>query len=230
MEKLKSLIKSVKASRWLTRGDKSVRGKKAKGAVKADAIHPEELGKHEIPIPEDQLPKGWLHLQNLLLVNPQSPSGYSHIDHVMITPQCLFIVESKNYHGEIKGMRIEEEWTLRKQLKIPNPFIRHTEQIDAIRRQLVNYKDLRVVSLISFTMRARLNLENELRQMHSDELVGYDIEIFEMITRKYTRLKTEYPTAALSDLNIRHIYETLKKGNVTYSGIRAEHEAAQKGS
>ena len=230
MEKLKSLIKSVKTSSWLTRGSRLGHSKKESISNKKDAIHPEELGKHEVPIPEDQLPKGWLHLHDLLLVNPQSPSGYSHIDHVIITPQCLFIVESKNYHGEIKGMRIEEEWTLRKQLKIPNPFIRHAEQINAIKSHLSDYKELRVISLISFTLRARLNLENELRQMHSDELVGYNIEIFEMITRKFTRLKTEHPAAALSDLNIRHIYETLKKGNVTYKGIRAEHEAAQKGS
>lgn len=62
-----------------------------------------ELGEHKINIQLDQLPKGCKYVSDLMVANPKSRTGYSQIDHVVITPYGLFVIETKNYNGEIKG-------------------------------------------------------------------------------------------------------------------------------
>ncbi|HEY0827268.1 MAG TPA: hypothetical protein VGE40_04175 [Bacilli bacterium] len=49
------------------------------------------------------------------------------------------------------------------------------------------------VSMISFTMRCRFSIDPELRKIQSNDLVVYDVELSEFISRKLIRLKTESP-------------------------------------
>nr|WP_246354538.1 nuclease-related domain-containing protein [Paenibacillus phytohabitans] len=58
-----------------------------------------ELGEHKINIQLDQLPKECKPLSDLLLPNSRSRTGYTQVDHVVISPYCLFVIETKNYNG-----------------------------------------------------------------------------------------------------------------------------------
>nr|WP_258394594.1 nuclease-related domain-containing protein [Paenibacillus sp. MDMC362] len=65
------------------------------------------MGEHKINIQLDQLPKGCRYVNDLMVTNSKSRTGYSQIDHVVITPQGLFVIETKNYMGEVKGTRVD---------------------------------------------------------------------------------------------------------------------------
>ena len=65
------------------------------------AIRKGELGEYKIDIQLEQLPKDYLYISDLLVKNPQAKSGYSQIDHVVITTYGIFVIETKNYQGII---------------------------------------------------------------------------------------------------------------------------------
>ncbi|GIO36506.1 hypothetical protein J41TS12_13670 [Paenibacillus antibioticophila] len=63
----------------------------------------------------------------------------------------------------------------------------------------------------------------ELRQINSDELVVYDVELSEYISRKLTRLKLENSEPSLSPEQIDAIYDRLSKSNITDQAVRNQH-------
>lgn len=91
-----------------------------------------ELGEHKINIQLDQLPKECKSLSDLLLPNPKSRTGYTQIDHVVISPYRLFVIETKNYNGEIKGGRTDQQWTVSNRYKMYNPLKQNYGHIKAI--------------------------------------------------------------------------------------------------
>lgn len=182
-----------------------------------------ELGEHKINIQLDQLPKGCKYISDLMVANPKSRTGYSQIDHVVITPQGIFIIETKNYNGEIKGTRDNKSWSVSNRFKMYNPFMQNYGHIQAIKQFLPNYQESRYISLVSFTMRCRFSVDPELRKIQSDELIVYDVELSEYIQRKMNRIGAEKTHPVLAESDIQKIYQTLKEANITDAKIRAEH-------
>ncbi|BFH32558.1 NERD domain-containing protein [Paenibacillus melissococcoides] len=181
-----------------------------------------ELGEHKINIQLDQLPKDCMHLADLMIPNPRSRTGYSQIDHVVVTPYGLFVIETKNYNGEIKGARTDKQWTVSNRFRMYNPLMQNYGHIKALTAILLAYPDLKFISLVSFTMRCRFSIDPELRKIHSDELVVYDVELSEFIGRKLTRLKAESaPTFNAEDVSC--IHETIRLANIADPEIRRQH-------
>lgn len=80
-----------------------IRKEKANGnRLNEKSVRKGELGEYKINIQLDQMPKEYKHLSDLLIPNPKARSGFSQIDHVLLTPYAIFIIETKNYAGEIK--------------------------------------------------------------------------------------------------------------------------------
>ena len=181
-----------------------------------------ELGEHKINIQLDQLPKGCKYLSDLLVMNAKSRTGYSQIDHVVIAPWGLFVIETKNYNGEIQGKREDKSWTVSNRFKMYNPFMQNYGHIQAIKSYLPSYKEVRYISLVSFTMRCRFSVDPELRKIQSDDLIVYDIELSEYIQRKMNRIQAEQPETIFSELDIQKIYVTLQEANITDLSVRAE--------
>lgn len=182
-----------------------------------------ELGEHKINIQLDQLPKDCKSLSDLLLPNPKSRTGYAQIDHVVISPYCLFVIETKNYNGEIKGGRADQQWSVSNRYKMYNPLKQNYGHIKAIESLLKDVAVIKYISMISFTMRCRFSIDPELRKIQSDELVVYDVELSEFISRKLTSLKTVNPEPAISAAHIQTIYDHLVHANITDAGIRRLH-------
>lgn len=108
-EKLKSLFKSSdkpkkKSAQQANKAKTS--GNNAKPKVQPTRIG--ELGEHKINIQLNQLPKECKYVSDLMVTNSKSLTGYSQIDHAVITSQGLFVIETKNYTGEIKGTRVND--------------------------------------------------------------------------------------------------------------------------
>jgi len=182
-----------------------------------------ELGEHKINIQLDQIPKDYKYLSDLMVVNAKSRTGFSQIDHVVITPHGLFVIETKNYNGEIKGKRDDKSWMVSNRFRMYNPFMQNYGHIQAIKRHLPSYKEVRYISMVSFTMRCRFSVDPELRKIQSDDLIVYDVELSEYIQRKLLRIQAENPDMVLSDSDIQKIYDVLLEANITDLSIRAEH-------
>ena len=182
-----------------------------------------ELGEHKINIQLDQLPKGCKYVSDIMVENSKSRTGFSQIDHVVITPQGLFVIETKNYTGEIKGTRENKSWTVSNRFKMYNPFLQNYGHIQSIKSLLPDYQKTRYISLVSFTMRCRFSVDPELRKIQSDELIVYDVELSEYIQRKMNRIQAEKKDSVLAESDIQRIYQLLIEANITDPKIRAEH-------
>ncbi|MBP2113384.1 nuclease-related domain-containing protein [Paenibacillus silagei] len=194
---------------------------KAKAKVAPTRIG--ELGEHKINIQLDQLPKDCKFLSDLLLPNSKSRTGYAQIDHVVISPYCLFVIETKNYNGEIKGGRTDQQWSVSNRYKMYNPLKQNYGHIKAIESLLKDVAAVKYISMISFTMRCRFSIDPELRKIHSDELVVYDVELSEFISRKLISLKAGTSEPPISTAQIQTIYDHLVQANITDAEIRKLH-------
>lgn len=217
IRKILALFKTKSAATKVVPENKTTKRKK----VESTRIG--ELGEHKINIQLDQLPRECKYLSDLLFRNPKSRSGYSQIDHLVISPYGLFVIETKNYNGEIKGKRSDKYWSVSNRFKLYNPFMQNYGHIKALETQIADFKNLKYISMISFTMRCRFSVDPELRKINSDELIVYDVELSEFIQRKITRMKTEHPTPLLTETEINLIYEKIAKANITDPNVRAEH-------
>lgn len=196
---------------------------------KVEAARIGELGEHKINIQLDQLPKDCKYVSDLLIPNSKSRSGYSQIDHLVISPYGLFVIETKNYSGDIKGGRNDKYWSVSNRFKMYNPLMQNYGHVKALESHLGEFETAKYISMVSFTMRCRFSIDPELRKIHSDELIVYDVELSEYINRKILRLIAELPTPIFTLENIQLIYEKVNKINITDPNVRAEHvEKVQK--
>ncbi|WP_257985616.1 nuclease-related domain-containing protein [Bacillus sp. V5-8f] len=80
-----------------------------KGQNERVLVRKGELGEYKIDIQLDQLPKEFSHLSDKMVHNPKCISGYSQIDHIVITPYGIFVIETKNYQDTIYGAKNRKE-------------------------------------------------------------------------------------------------------------------------
>ncbi|WP_431785537.1 nuclease-related domain-containing protein [Paenibacillus lactis] len=222
LKKLMSIFKSDTPDKKPTQPSKT-KTSSSKPKPKVQPTRIGELGEHKINIQLDQLPKGCKYVSDLMVANSKSRTGYSQIDHVVITPHGLFVIETKNYNGEIKGTRDNKSWSVSNRFKMYNPFMQNYGHIQAIKSLLPDYQESRYISLVSFTMRCRFSVDPELRKIQSDELIVYDVELSEYIQRKMNRIQAEKTETALTDSDILKIYHSLNEANITDPKVRAEH-------
>ncbi|MDO7907582.1 nuclease-related domain-containing protein [Paenibacillus sp. JX-17] len=225
IKKLLSFFQQKPAPKPPQKSGKSqnAKSKSTKPRPKVESTRIGELGEHKINIQLDQLPKECKSLSDLMLPNPKSRTGYSQVDHLVISPYCLFVIETKNYNGEIKGGRSDQQWTVSNRFKMYNPLRQNYGHIKAIESLIEGVPALRSVSMISFTMRCRFSIDPELRKIQSDELIVYDVELSEFISRKLLRLKTENPEPLFSDEQIQNIYDQLSRANIADPEVRKLH-------
>ncbi|PYF08470.1 nuclease-related domain-containing protein [Ureibacillus chungkukjangi] len=182
-----------------------------------------ELGEYKINIQLDQFPKNYKHISDLMIENAKSSTGFSQIDHIIITPYGLFVIETKNYQGTIYGGKDRKTWLVNGKFKMMSPLVQNFGHIQSIKNVLEpTYRDY-FISMVSFTKRCTFRIDEELRKISSNELVVYDIELTEFINRKIAILKLQNKEPFLSDSEIDSIYQTLTKINITDPTLRKQH-------
>ncbi|WP_067621140.1 nuclease-related domain-containing protein [Alicyclobacillus acidiphilus] len=191
---------------------------------KVDPSHIGELGEYKIDVQLRQMPREIRYVSDVLVRNPKSRTGYSQIDHVVITPYGLFVIETKNYKGEIKGKRTDKRWNVSGRFNPYNPLRQNYGHIKVLENILSEFKNLTFVSIISFTLRCRFSVDPELRKIQSNELVIYDVELSDYIERKLLRFKSEMSEPILSDSDVSRVYELINRANITDPQDRAEHD------
>ncbi len=182
-----------------------------------------ELGEYKINIQLDQLPKNSKYLSDVLIENNKAKSGYSQIDHVIFNPYAIFVVETKNYSGTIYGDRSRAKWNVNGKFPMMNPFNQNYGHIQAIKGVLEKEDETQFVSMVSFTKRCTFKVNDELRKIQSNDLIVYDIELSEYITRKINILKLQNSEPIYSTNELQNLYNKIKSANITDLYIRDKH-------
>lgn len=182
-----------------------------------------ELGEYKINIQLDQFPKNYKHISDLMIINSKSSTGYSQIDHIIMTPYGLFVIETKNYQGTIYGGKDRKTWLVNGKFKMMSPLVQNYGHIQAIKNLVESHYHDYFISMVSFTKRCTFKIDEELRKIQSNELVVYDIELTEFINRKIAILKLQHKEPFLSDYEIELLYQQLMEANITDPTIRMQH-------
>lgn len=192
------------------------------------AIRKGEIGEYKIDIQLDQLPKECRYLSDLLVNNPKAKSGYSQIDHVVLTPYGIFAIETKNYQGTIYGGKERKTWLVNGKFQMMNPFVQNYGHIKALTSLIdEKYHDL-FISMVSFTKRCTFKVDLDYRRIASNEIIVYDIELSEFIHRKVSVLKIHHKEPLLTESDILTIFNAFSKANITDPKVREEHNRALK--
>lgn len=186
------------------------------------AVRKGELGEYKIDIQLSQFPKNNKTISDLFLKNPKSSTGYSQLDHVIITPFGIFVIETKNYQGTIYGGKDKRTWSVNGKFKMQSPLLQNYGHIKALQAMVEDQYHSYFISMISFTKRSTFKIDQELRKISSNELVVYDIELTEFIQRKVAMQKLT-GVRELNQNEITQIYEFLLQANITDQSIRKDH-------
>lgn len=188
-----------------------------------DPVRIGDIGEHKVNIQLDQFPKDCRHISDILLPNLRSKTGYAQIDHILITPHAIFVIETKNYEGSIRGKRNDLNWRVNAKFNMYNPIKQNDTHIRTLKGVLPEFRNIPFVSIVSFTMRCKLNIDEDVRRIESDVLVVYDVKLTDYIERKLIRFKHEQPTPPLSDADVLRISELISASHIADPQKRAEH-------
>jgi Nuclease-related domain len=182
-----------------------------------------ELGEYKITIQLSQLSKEYMVLNDILLPNPKAKSGYSQIDHVVLSPYGIFVIETKNFQGTIYGSPEYKQWLINEKFKFMNPFVQNYGHIACIKTLVgPKFKDA-FVSIVSFTKRCTFKTDLSYRKIQSSELLIYDVELTETIKRKEAVIKLKNPMPLMSNDEIKECYSLIAQANIVEETIRKLH-------
>ncbi|GGH73259.1 hypothetical protein JOD43_000031 [Pullulanibacillus pueri] len=187
-----------------------------------------ELGEYKIDIQLEQLPKDCRYISDMLIANSKTKSGYSQIDHLVITPYGIYVIETKNFQGTIYGGKDKKTWLVNGKFKFMSPFVQNYGHIRALESIIPQKYHNYFISMVSFTKRSTFKVDTEYREISSNELIVYDVELSEFIHRKNSVLRLTNKESLLTELDISTIYEALLKANITNKDTRKNHVEALK--
>ncbi|MBM7602809.1 hypothetical protein JOC75_000779 [Metabacillus crassostreae] len=183
-----------------------------------------EIGEYKIDIQLAQLPKGYKYLSDIMIKNGKAKSAFSQIDHIVITPYGIFVIETKNYQGTIYGGKERTTWSVNGKFKMMNPFIQNYGHIQGIKNYIETKYHDQFISVVSFTKRCTFKIdEMNYRKIGSNELIVYDVELSEYINRKVSVLKINNKESILKENDIDRIYRSLVDANIKDQSIRKQH-------
>ncbi|KPU27770.1 hypothetical protein TR13x_03915 [Caloranaerobacter sp. TR13] len=131
----------------------------------------------------------------------------SQIDHVVISPYGIFVIETKNYKGTIIGTDEDREWIQKigkYRNKFYNPVKQNIGHINALKELLKEYANVLYVSIVVFTTSADLSVS---RSNNLNSHICYCYKVVDII-KKYSK-------KILSDTEVLDIYKTIKENNIS---------------
>lgn len=182
---------------------------------------PENIGKageKRVARKLDWLPKEYMTLNDILL--PTS-YGTTQIDHIVVSPYGIFVIETKNYKGWIFGHQDSEEWKQSllgkktiwgwssEQHKFRNPIRQNLAHFRAVRAILKDVGDFTIIPIVVFADSADLNIT-----VPNHTVINW--------CNLRSTIKA-YSTPCISQDNVKRIVEKLTTANITTEGSREMH-------
>lgn len=164
------------------------------------------------------LSKEYITLNDVLL---PTRYGTTQIDHIVVSPYGVFVIETKNYKGWIFGHQDSEEWkqSLRgkkrifgwssEQYKLRNPIRQNLSHFKAVRAILRDLGDFTVIPIVAFSDSAVLHITSPNH-----------------IVINWSNLRSvikSYDTPCISPENVQRIVSRLSTMNITTEGSRERH-------
>ena len=113
------------------------------------------------------LPKEYITLNDILL---PTKYGTTQIDHIVVSPYGVFVIETKNYKGWIFGHENSEEWKQSllgkkrfwgwssEQHKFRNPIRQNAAHARALKAILKEFGDITIIPMVVFSNSAELKI------------------------------------------------------------------------
>ena len=165
-----------------------------------------------------RLPDKYKVINDLLL-----PAGKGHttqIDHVVISPYGIFVIETKNISGQIYGSTNAQQWKRylntwwhgihrTHHLEFNNPILQNKAHIAALAKTLLHFEHARLVSVIAFSPKAELKIYGDTTNI-----------IYWSDVRRFIR-KYKAPIMTIDEAN--SIYNYLREINIKDKAARKQH-------
>lgn len=168
-----------------------------------------EIGEREVNKKLESL-SGYTVLKDILL---KTDKGTTQIDHILVGPKGIFVIETKNFGGSIYGEQWEQYWTqifYTKKNKFYNPIRQNYAHIKAVQQHMKKFDRDMIHSLIVFGDSCNI------KKIKVDTPVIHTKSIKKFI-RKF---KVEYK---LSTDEIQIICNKLDKANIQTRRARKKH-------
>lgn len=102
--------------------------------------------------------------------------GTTQIDHILVTQNGIFVIETKNYSGWLFVNERQKKWTqviFKLKNQFQNPIIQNKKHVQAVRRILDFIPREHIQSLVVFTGTAEFKTEIPQGVIKLDDLVSY---------------------------------------------------------
>lgn len=103
-----------------------------------------------------RLPREYKVLNDIMI---RTDTGTTQIDHIVLSPKGIFVIETKNYSGYIYGDENSQDWTqvlYKTKNKMYNPILQNYGHITAL-KYLINKKGTAFHPIVVFGKGCRLN-------------------------------------------------------------------------
>ena len=166
-----------------------------------------------------QLPKEYIVLNDVMF---PTRYGTTQIDHLVVSPYGIFIIETKTYTGQVIGCEDADEWAQRqpeecnrggrsgKEIKFRNPIRQNQSHSLAVTAILKEVGDFPIISIVVFSDKADLSRVKAPR----NTIINWG-ELLSVITSHKRQM--------ISTSDVRRIATKLSSANVTGRRERAKH-------
>lgn len=152
-----------------------------------------------------KLSKEYLVINDVMV---KTKNNYTHqIDHIVISKYGIFVIETKQYNGYIKGNDYDKRWMIKSGKKIfyvNNPLHQNYGHVKSL-EEIFNLPEEKFISLVCIPSRARVSVKS-----------NNVVRIYELIDKIYS-----YQEVIIN--NKEEIYESIKKLNIIDKTKRKEH-------
>lgn len=167
--------------------------------------------------------KRYLNIEHFVLINdctlPDGHGGTTQIDHILISPFGIFIIETKNYKGWIFGGERQKSWTqqiYKKSYKFQNPLHQNYKHEKVLRSVLEDLLEVEHIhSVIVFMPDCEFKTEMPANVFKGagwvDYVKGFDNEVISRMRMKRIQLRIEKEVLEKSWKTNRIHIENLKK-------------------
>ena len=165
----------------------------------------------------------WLSNEYITLNDVLLPTRYgtTQIDHIVVSPYGIFVIETKNYKGWIFGHQDSEEWkqsllgkkTLwgwsSEQHKFRNPIRQNLAHFRAVRGLLKDVGEFTIIPIVAFSDSADLNITTP-----NHTVINWS---------NLRSVIKSYRTKCIADKDISIIVSKLQESNITDKKNRLKH-------
>ncbi|WP_025785942.1 NERD domain-containing protein [Sporosarcina sp. D27] len=136
---------------------------------------------------------------------PNGEGGYTQVDHIVLSPYGVFVIETKHYSGWIYGSERQKNWTqviYKRKERLYNPIWQNYGHIQSLKGYL-HKEELDVHSIISFSSDATFKFKEPFE-------TAYVIHVNEL-----NRVIKNYHETVFTEIELSHMNQSLEKLLIT---------------